>query len=495
MKKTHDDLVPDSDAPEAEAMEQESAASETAEPKATEQESAASETTEPEATEAETAGSGTGVREATVDKQGTRINMNVTVPAEAVASTVNEISQTYRDRVRMSGFRRGKAPMSMIRQRFREEIREHALEQLIPEHVSAELEARSLSPIHQPVLDSVEFDLNGPLTFSVHFDVAPEVEVKGYKGLKASRPRLEVSDEAIERGLGELRERAAKIEPLEEDEGAAANDFVRVKVSLYPRDGKGRRLAEEERFVHLGNEQAIPGLNSQLEGLQAGDAREFVTRLGDSYPDDLLVGKEVLCKVEVLDVKRRHLPAVDDELAKDLGFADLQELRAKSREDMTGHMEEEAERDVERQLLEQLLEANPIDAPESMVEARLDHHMRRAAEDLARQGLDPSKSVDWNSFRADSLPHAERAVREEILLDHIVEAEDITIEDDAVVAEIERLQAAGPADTSTIVRKMRQDGSFERLRQMLARQGALECLKRHATIDSVAEEPPEDPAD
>jgi trigger factor len=318
------------------------------------------------------AGTPSATAKATVEQAGVRVDMTIEVPADAVAKQVQEVAQVFRERARIPGFRKGKAPMGMVRQRYKEEIREHVLDQMIPEYVSAELRSRDLEPIHTPLLDNVDFDVDKHLVFKVHFDVTPELEVDGYTGLKASRPEPEVSEEAVENALSELRERAAKVEPVDDEAGAALNDFIAVSIALFPKDGKGKRLAEEERYVHLGNEQAIPGLNSQLEGLKTGDRREFVTRLGDAYPNDLLAGKEVTCRVEVSDVKRRQLPAVDDELAKDLGMESLDELREKVRQDITEHMEQKADSEVLKQLLDQVLEANPFDAPESMVEARLD---------------------------------------------------------------------------------------------------------------------------
>ncbi|MFQ5742028.1 MAG: trigger factor [Acidobacteriota bacterium] len=425
-----------------------------------------------------------------VERQGARVNLQMTVQAEAVVTQVRTVAQALRRRARLRGFRRGKAPMSMIRQQFSEEIKEHVLDRLIPEHLSAELSSRDMKPIHAPVLDEVDFDPEGPLTFAVHFDVAPEVEVAGYSDLRATRQRQTVTEEAINQALGHLRERAAKLEPLAPGQVVSTNDFVRAEIALYPRDGKGKRLAEEDRYVQLGSEAAIPGLNSQLEGLEAGSTREFVTRLGESYPNHMLASKEVTCRVKVKEVKRRHLPDIDDELAKDLGLADLEALRTRTREDLARHLEHQAERDVERQLLDQVLKANPIDAPASLLEDRLDQQVRRAAHDLARRGIDPRHSIDWSSFRAENKAAAERAVKEELLLDRIAEAEKIEVEDTEVVAEIDHNQDEGQASTATIVRQMRKEGSFESLRRLLARQRALDYMKHHATIDSVEDSLP-----
>ena len=428
--------------------------------------------------------------EVTLERQGARVNLRLIVPAEEVAAHVQSVTQAFRERARLPGFRRGKAPISMIRQRFRDEIREHVLDHMIPEHVSTELQSHELRPLHAPILDKVDFDPEGPLTIAVHFDVAPEIEVSGYTGLKAARQREPVTDDVVERALGDLRERAAKLDPVAEGEATVAHDYVRAAVALYPKDGKGKRLAEEDRYVHVGEERAIPGLNSQLEGMSVGDAREFVTRLGDVYPNDLLAGKEVTCRVEVKDIKRRHLPGIDDELAKDLGLADLEELRAKTSEDLDRQLELQAERDVDRQLLDQVLEANPIDAPASLVDERLEQEMRKAARELASQGIDPQYSVDWRSFRADREAAAERAVKEELLLDRIADAQEIEVDDPTVAEEIERHQSDGNTPVSTIVQQMRKDGSFEGLRRLMVRQHALDYIRRHATIEGAEDSSP-----
>ena len=423
--------------------------------------------------------------EAEVDQVGARVTMTITISAEEATSNLDEVAGIFRQRAKIQGFRAGKAPMNMIRQRFRDEIRENVLDQLIPLHVGNEIKSRGLKPIHNPMLENVDFEPGQPLTFTAKFDVEPEVEVTGYKDLAATKIVRSVEDEAVDNAVSNMREQAAELESVDEG-GILPGDYVVVKITLFPRAGKGKKLAEEERFVHVGEERSIPSLNTQLEGLEKGATREFVTELGESYPNDLLAGKEVTCRIEVQEIKRRHLPAVDDDLARDLGFADLDELREKTRENYAAHIEEEAERDVARQLMDQVIAANPLDAPESLVEARLDHSVQRAAEDLARQGVDPRNSVDWVSYRADNKPHAERTVTEEILLDAITEAEGIDVEDAEIIAKIESHQEGQPEDAAArAVQRMRQDGSFDGLRRAMLRSRALEVVKSHATIEIV----------
>jgi len=427
--------------------------------------------------------------EASVEQEGARVRMKITVAAEEVAEAMDEVADMFRKRAKMQGFRQGKAPMGMVKQRFAEEIRENVLDQIIPLHVGHEIKERELKPIQNPILEKVDLEPGTPLLIEVYFDVQPEVEVTGYKDLEATKAVRPVSDESIEKAVANMREQAAELESIEED-GIEPGDYVIARIELFPRDGKGKKLAEEERFVHVGEERSIPALNQQLEGQTKGSRREFVTELGDSYPNDLLAGKEVFCKIEVQEIKRRILPAVDDDMARDLGFEGLDELREKMRENYAAHMEEEAQREVARQLMDQVIAANPVAAPESLVDARLDHSMQRAAEDLARQGVDPRNSVDWDAYRAENRTHAERAVSEEILLDGIAEAEGLAVEDAEVMEEIEKHQEGQPEGAAQrVAQQMRQDGSFDGLRRAMLRSRALDCVKSHATIDTVEASP------
>ncbi len=427
-----------------------------------------------------------------MDRVGSRVIFEITVGADEVAENVEDVARTFRQRAKLQGFRRGKAPLGMIKQRFADEIREAVLEHLLPLHIGHEIRTHELKPIHNPVLDDVDYTPGGPLSIKAHFDVEPEVEVADYRDLAATKTVRPVSDEAVESAVANMREQAAKLESVEEG-GIEPGDYIIAAITLYPRDGKGKKLAEEERFVHIGEEQAIPALNTQLEGLEKGSEREFVTELGAAYPNDLLAGKEVTCRVQVQEIKRRHLPPVDDELARDIGFADLDELREKMREGYVQRRDEEAEQDVARQLMDQVIAANKVDTPESLVDSRLDQSMQRTAQDLARQGVDPREAVDWAGYRTENRPHAQRAVTEEILLDGIAEAEGLAVEDNEVMEEIESHHEGQPEGSGArAAQQMRKDGTFDALRRAMLRRRALDFVKGHATIETVEASPEPD---
>lgn len=425
--------------------------------------------------------------ETTHSQEGVSHTLEIVVPAETVSERIDRVAQAYRSQARLPGFRQGKAPLGMIRQKFGEEIQKRVLDDMIPEHLSRELESRELEPVDSPELADVDFTPGQELKFSVRFDTAPEVEVPEDLELRATRPRVEVTDEMVDEALEGLRERSARLMPAEEGATAAEGMYARCEISLFPKDGKGKRLAEENRLVPVGEEKAIPGLDDQLPGMEIGEQREFVTRLSDEYPNDLLAGKEVRCRVEVEELKRRQLPALDDELAKEIGVEDLEALRDEVREDLRRQLEARAENQVEDQVLEQLRQSHPVDVPRSLVERRLDEMSRRLANSVAQQGGDPQEAVDWQAFRAEQRSSAETSLAEELLLDSVADNEEIEVGDDEVNArirqQVERSEGGKSRPVASVIQQMRKDGSFESLRLTLRRRSALAKLKARATIE------------
>lgn len=418
-------------------------------------------------------------------QDGVRHTLEIVVPPEAMAERVERVATAYRGRIRLPGFRKGKAPLNMVRQQFGGEIRQRVLDQAIPEYVSRELEARNLEPLASPQLSDVDYSPGGALGFTVQFDTAPEVVV-GETEFAARRRKVDVTEEIIDAALGDLRERAARLVPVE-DGVVESGTYARCQISLLPKDGKGKRLAEEDRFVHVGNEKAIPGLNDQIDGLGVGEQREFITRLADGYPNAILAGKEVLCRVTVQELKRRHLPDLDDDLAKEFAFDDLQALRAHTAENLAEHLEREADRDVERQLLEQLRANNPVQVPSTLIEQRIDEIARRFAVDLDDRSIDVRNAVDWNAFRAEHQTRAEQLIADELLLDRLADDNGLKVDDEAVQGEIRRQaesREGGNARTMmSLTQQMRKDGSFEGLRRTMRRRLALDHLRARATIE------------
>lgn len=419
-------------------------------------------------------------------QDGVRHTLRIVVPAAEMQVRVDAATQAFRSHAKMPGFRPGKAPLAMVRQQYGQDIRQRVLDHALPEILSNELESRELRPLDSPELAGVEFEPGSDLEFTVRFDTAPEVTV-GDTALTAARPVVDVTDEMIDEALGQLRDRAGRLVPVAEGKGAAMEMFARCEITLLPKDGKGKKLAEDSRFVRVGHEQAIPELNEHLVGMTEGGSSEFITQLSPQYPNSILAGREVLCQVTLAELKERQLPEIDDDFARDLGVEDLAALRTRAGDDIRANLEGNADRAVEAQLLQGLREANPVDVPDSLVERRLDEMSRRFANDLAQQGIDPRDALDWKAFRSEQRTNAADSIAEEMLLDQVAENEGIEVDDDAVETEIrtqlEQSEGGKERPVVSVIQQMRKDRSFEGLRLTLTRRLALDHLRSHATIE------------
>ena len=427
--------------------------------------------------------------DSTHEREGVNHKIEIVVPAEWMSDEYDGVAHAYRGRIRLPGFRKGKAPLTMVRQQFGDQIRKHLLDHVIPEFLSRDLRTRELQPIESPSLDQVEFQPRSELRFSVRFDTAPEVQATNTDGLTATVEIAAVTDEAVDAALEQIRERAARLVPADDGSTITEGSFVRCEIALFPREGKGKRLAEEDRFVRVGEETAIPSLNAQLDGLRVDDERTFIAELGQEYPNAILAGKEVSCRVRVREIKHRQVPTLNDEFAKDLGVEDLATVRARITEDLEREQHDRAERGVEEQLLEQMRDRHPIDVPGSLIERRLDQMTQRLATEIAQQSIDPAEALDWRGFRAENRVAAERSIAEELLLDRLCEDEGLVVSDDDLDSKVEtQLRASEGGKTrplSAVLQQMRKDGSYETMRRTLMRRLALDRLKHHATIERI----------
>lgn len=423
---------------------------------------------------------------ATHSQQGVRHHLAIVVSPETMTSRIDRVAGLFRDRARIAGFRRGKAPLRMVRKQFADDIRQRVLDDAIPEHLARELSSRGLTPLGTPALAGVEFESGGPLSFTVVFDTAPEITL-GKLDFALKRQQPAVTDAMVDEALEELRQRFARLVPAPEGEPVTAGQFARCELTLLSREGKGKRLAEENRFVRVGEERAFPALNETLVGMHVGEERDVLVQVAAGYQNALIAGKELNCRVRVDEVKARQLPALDDDFARDLGLEDHAALLARTREDLDAGLQQQADRRVDSELLAAFRQANPVEVPESLLERRLDEIVRRFAHDLAHQGIDPRQGIDWGAFRAEQHTAAVESLAEEMLLDAFAREQGVAVDDETVVAEIrsqwERSEGGKSRPLPSIVQQMRKEGAFENLRLTMARRSALERLRARASIE------------
>src|SRR5256886_9393692 len=321
------------------------------------------------------------------------------VPAEEVSKKMESVAKEFARLATIPGFRRGKAPVSLIRRRFADDIKGEVLQALVPERVEKALAEQKLSPVTQPKVEKLDFNEGQPVKFRAVFDVLPEFELGSYKGLELEMPTMDITDEDITKALEEMRERAAAFAPVE-GRAIQDGDFAQVKLLGTP-EGGGDPLQADSVLCHIGAEETMEPFNTNLKGANVGDHKNFDVEYPADYPDPKLAGKKFHYAVEILGIKTKKLPELNDDFAKDVSEAKtLEELKTKVREGLEHERDHRHKELLHERVLAELVKKHDFPVPESLVDNQMDVRLERVVRSLAAQGVDPrAVNVDWVALR------------------------------------------------------------------------------------------------
>ena len=408
----------------------------------------------------------------------------IEIPVDAVRKESESVTAQYRRGARIPGFRPGHAPSSLVRQRYREDIRSQVVQSLVPKFFDHLVKEQKLTVVGEPRFEELKFEDEQPLTCKVMFEILPQFELGDYKGLEVEEDPPTVSDADVDQAVEELRQRAATYEVVE-NRPAVDDDYVLVSYQGHDAQNPGNRpLEARDAAVHLGGKGTVAAFTENLRGTKAGEVREFDVTYPDDYPQKSLAGKTFRYHVEVQSIKKKVVPAIDDELAKSVSESEtLADLRAKLLEELGKRRKRQVENAAMHQLLEQLVNRGQFPVPGALVEARLDRKIENLVTQLVGQGIDPrTTQVDWGKLRQEARPEAEKEVRGSLILERVAEAEGIEVTDaevDELIRETAEERHEAPAALKT---RLTRDGALGKMRVSRRNQKALEFIYRNAKI-------------
>ncbi|MEN9507528.1 MAG: trigger factor [Gemmatimonadota bacterium] len=402
---------------------------------------------------------------------GVSRRLQISVPADTVASFEDQAARKYATQVRIPGFRPGKAPPSMVRKRFPEAVRQEAIEIVINEAFRVAIEQQGLKLAAQPHVHDLKANPGEALEFELHCEVRPELALDRVDGFTITRKENVVTDELIEEQIERIRDQKAQWTPVEEK--AAPGDMVTV--SLATADADGTLPEGKEYRIVLGGGQAIPGIEELIMETVPGATTEKSVRWPDDFPDETQRGTTKLVRVAVKDVKKKTLPALDDAFAREVGdFDTVQALRDAVRTDMTEHAKREADADVKGQLIEQIIEANPFDVPKAWVMQMVDGYMQMyGVPEQQRQ-----------NFAQEFMPMAERQVRRDLVIDTLAERESLQASAADVDARIEELAKARNADPGQVYAQLQKSGRLTEIERELTEERVFAWLLEKNPVTS-----------
>ena len=406
----------------------------------------------------------------TKKSEGTERLLEVSVPAETVQEAEEKTARRYASSVRLPGFRPGKAPTAIVRKRFKDAIRQQALESLLQEAYQEVVSREQLKVASTPHLHDVKYDEGKPLVFELHVEVRPEVKLNRTQGFRVQRTLAAVNDDTVREQIDQLRDQRANWAPLTEK--PAPGDMVTVLLATAEEDGtlpEGR----EYRIV-LGGGQAIPGIEELIMRLTPGETVEDTVRWPDDFPDESQRGKSKPVRVTLQDVKRKALPELDDAFAREVGdFESLDALNAAVRQDLASHAEREADAGTRQQLIDQIIQANAFDVPPSWVTQLVDGYMK--AYQIPEE--------ERERFTAEFRPVAERQVRRDIVIDTIAEQENLKATESEIDERVADVAKKRNADPGQVYASLQKAGRLQEIERAITEEKVFKFLLERNTVE------------
>jgi trigger factor len=399
-------------------------------------------------------------------------SLHVTVPVDRVREAEARALKYYGQRARLPGFRPGKAPETVVRKRFGDAIRQTVLEEIIRESWETAKTSESLKPITDPSIRNLKFEEGSPIEFELLVEVRPELKLQRIGGFRLERQVSPVADSAVDEQLAHIQEQKATWIPLE---GVRPSPGQMVRVEVAPIENGVTGTAQPHDLV-LGQNQAIPELEERIMSLLPGETAEAEVRFPEDHPDETRRGQTRRVHISLHEVKRQELPPLDDALAREAGdFESLDALRAAIRQDLEREAAREADAGLRQQLIGQIVEANRVEAPHSLI-----HRLLHGYAEIYKVPQDqlPAFEQQFHSI-------AENQVKRDLVLDAIIEEHGLRATEADLDQRIDSMAAARGTPAAQVYASLQKANRLPELERVLTEEKVFDFLLKQSTIEEV----------
>jgi trigger factor len=414
----------------------------------------------------------------------------IDVPAEEVAPAWRRVTNGYRKYAKIPGFRPGKVPENVIRRRFAAEIRKEVIDSVLPDRFNKAISELNIRPVGQPQVTELTFEEGAPLHVKAVFEYLPTFSIEGYKDVKVEKPSVEITEEEFQHEVGHLRDSRATIEPVEEDRPLQDGDWAEITYKGQIQNAPAQASADaapegtesqpiqsepiggENTLVEIGGKDTVEAFTNSLRGAKPGQELKLEVIYPADYAEHKLAGKTVAYDVQVKAIKKRILPELNDDFAKELGhYESYADLEKSVRDYLEARKRRSIEAETKDHLFAAMAERFTFPVPESLVQDQIDTRLERGLRALAAQGMQPEqmRKLDFTRLRAAQRDSAVAEVKTNILLDRIAGEEDITVSDEDLDKELQivSIQSREPLDALKV--RLTKDGGLARIREQLRR--------------------------
>jgi trigger factor len=410
-------------------------------------------------------------------------SLDIEIPLEEVEKAQERVTETLKKRVRLPGFRPGKAPASLVKSRFESDIRSEVIETLIPQAFRKRVEQDELKVVGTPDITDLHFHEGEPIRFKAEFEVAPEIELGTYRGLPVKYSEPTVTDEEVDKRLESMREGKAdyvNVDPRTIENG----DFVLAHLKSI--SGLAEPVDQENLQIEVGGADTLQAFTENLLGAQPDEVKEFDITYPEDYGSEKLAGKTVRFQLTPKVIRRKELPALDDEFARDLGdYQTLTELRDAVHKAIFHEKQFAAQQEAKEKLIDALVASHEFPVPETYVDYQIQNQTRARLRELTGQDVDLSKlKLDWKDIKEKQQDKAQRNVKAALLLDKIADREGIHATREEVDHEVQRIARQEKEPVPAIRARLEKEGSLNRIADNIRTEKTLNFLFEQATKEA-----------
>jgi trigger factor len=421
----------------------------------------------------------------------TRREIHIEIDTEALKEAYGKVSQKYARAASVPGFRKGYAPLDVVRLRYKDEIKSDVLQQVLPTAVSEALLEHDIQPLAEPHLhidkvDEVKVNGSQPIDLHVHVEVMPEIPTPKYEGLEITRRVKPVEDGEIEDLIANRLQQESALIPVDGRESEIGDTVVADLEGRFDDDPNGEPIRADDLEVKLGDEVIEKSFTENLVGVREDDEKEFTVSYPEDFTSSALAGRTVHYKAKIKSVGRMETPEPDDEWAKSLeeGYESLNDLRRRLRSDLEKLANSEADARLRNNAIAKLIEENPFEVPNTLIESQARNLLNNLARDLQQRGVDLNK-VEEDFVRmtySQMRTQAERDVRGAMLLEKIGEIEKIDIAEEEISAEIDKIAEYYRTTADEVRKSFEKENGLAQIRNNLMTRKSIEALVSKAKV-------------
>ncbi|MCP4650936.1 MAG: trigger factor [PVC group bacterium] len=409
--------------------------------------------------------------------------LEIEVPKETVQAEFDTYYNEVRKTAQVPGFRKGKAPRKILEEYYAGKAYEQVLSDLVNNHYRKAIEKENIDTVSMPEVSDVDLNKDGNLTFKSKVNIRPQFSLKGYKGLKIKKDSVEVTEEEVTKVLSYLQDRYAQFLPIE-GRATKQDDYI---ICDYSYEVEGKTIEKKDKaWFWLDKEMFIPGLSKELQGVNAGDTKEFELTLPENFRPEEVAKKKAKFKVVVNEIKEKKQPELNDEFAKTAGKKSVDELKQHIKDDLVREKEAQAKQTLKAQIVDELIKAMPIDVPQELVDKRDKLLRDTASQKLKQQGLDVQQIEQEEKKLGDYFPQeALKQIRIFFILEEIAAKEKITVTEKEMEERIETIAKSYGHTKEEVLKYFSEKNMLESIHWEIWEEKVISFLVDNANVQGV----------